>query len=139
MKKSIIILSIAFVAIFSPLKAEEEIIWWSQYRGLIDPNGSIDLGYIYNVIFTPDDKYILVSCERRTFLVEAETGKNVRDIKDVAGIIRFSNDGKYIYTYDNRKINFETGEVVGTFTDKGLKLGRFDKMDVSKYSGVWLH
>jgi len=139
MKKSIIIFAIAFIAMFSSLSAKQEILWKSHYKLIIDSQGNIDHGYIYNAIFTPDDKYILVSCERRTFLVEAETGKYVRDIKDVSGVIRFSNDGKYIYTYDNRKINFETGEVVGTFTDKGLKLGRFDKMDLSKYSGVWLH
>jgi len=72
---------------------------------IIDKNGDIDPGYIYNAIFTPDDKFIIVSCEFRTFLVEAETGKYVRDLKDISGVIRFSNDGKY----DNKNFNYETG------------------------------
>jgi len=94
MKKSIIIFAITFIAIFSSLSAKQEILWKSHYKLIIDSQGNIDPGYIYNAIFTPDDKYILVSCERRTFLVEVETGKYVRDIKDVSGVIRFSNDGK---------------------------------------------
>lgn len=138
MKNLILILAIAFVSISTNLLSEEEVIWWNVTENLIDPDGSIDPGQIYNAIFTPDDKYIIVSCERRTFLIEAETGKYVRDIKDVAGVIRFSQDGQYIYTYDNRKINFEMEEVVGAFTDKGQKLGRFKRMDVCEKAGVMI-
>jgi len=60
MKKSILILVIALIVMFSALQAEEEIIWKSRYNMIIDKNGDIGPGYIYNAIFTPDDKFIVV-------------------------------------------------------------------------------
>lgn len=136
MKNIILILAIAFVAISSNLLAQQEIVWKSHYFSMIDPNKQIDPGRIYNAIFTPDDKFIIVSCSTRTIVLEAQTGKYVKDLKGINGVIRFSNDGKFIYTYDNRKINFETEEVVDEFLNKGEKLPRFDKIDVSENAGV---
>lgn len=135
MKNLILILVIAFGAIFSSVRAEEEILWKSRYNMIIDKNGDIDPGYIYNAIFTPDDKFIVVSCEFRTFLIESETGKYIKDIL-VSGVVRFSNDGKYIYTYDNKKYIYETMEIVGEFKNKGEKPPRFTSMDVCEKAGI---
>lgn len=138
MKNLIIILAIAFVAISSNLFAQQEIVWKSHYLSMIDPNKQIDPGRIYNAIFTPDDKFIIVSCSTRTFVLEAQTGKYVKDLKGVNGVIRFSNDGRFIYTYDNKKINYETGEVIGEFLNKGEKIPRFTSMDVCENAGIMI-
>ena len=110
MKKFLLSLAL-FLALWQFTKAQsDEVIWLKladQGLGMQQP--------LLNAIYTPDFKSILASSADKFLELDAESGAIKREIPNIKGAFKFSDDGKYIYTYDFKKVNYETGEVVGQF------------------------
>ena len=98
----------------------DEVVW---LRGpsLLYP------GYNYNIrnaVYSPDGQTILVSftgeetgwhkADIKCTEVDAVTGAFIREVP-IQGIIQFSADGEYVYTYDWKKVRWPSLEVVGQF------------------------
>ena len=98
-------------------ESQDETIWRTPRENLSD----IDAGPIIKVLYTPDEQSILVTTTtKRLFELDPATGKVRREIPGIAGVIQFSEDGQYVYTYNFEKVKWPGGELVGKFPVQGL-------------------
>jgi WD40 repeat protein len=88
----------------------EEIIWTKRTLKDLGIKGDV-----MNAIFSPDDSRICVTTTKTFVELEPATGEIIREIPDIRGVKCFSDDGKFFYTYDLKKVNYETMEIVGEF------------------------
>jgi hypothetical protein len=98
---------------------------------------SSELGFtgddIVNAFFAPGDTSIYVSSTYKVMEISLATGDTIRTIPNIRGIIKFSDDSQYIYTYDFKKVKWPSGEVVGEFTPK---IYSFTSFDINEKAGV---
>ena len=111
MKKHIMLSFIVLFMLSAGRQAQSEEIVWTK-RTLKDLGIK---GDVMNAIFSPDDSRICVTTTKTFVELEPATGKIIREIPDIRGVKCFSDDGKFFYTYDLKKVNYETMEVVGHF------------------------
>jgi WD40 repeat protein len=88
----------------------EEIIWTKRTLKDLGIKGDV-----MNAIFSPDDSRICVTTTKTFVELEPATGEIIREIPDIRGAKCFSDEGNFFYTYDLKKVNYETMEVVGQF------------------------
>jgi hypothetical protein len=75
--------------------AIDEIVWIKQRT-------DIGLEEIKNAVFTPDNLSIVVTDGLlKTVELDPATGNVKREIKNIAGIFKFSDDTQFVFTYDN--------------------------------------
>jgi WD40 repeat protein len=109
-----------------------DTVWTKQYI-----EDSTYIGYIGNALFTPDDSKILLSTNEQFVEIDAKDGHKIKNIYGIGGAKMFSQDGKYIYTYDQKKINFETLESVTSFTTP-LFPWKFSGFDISELGNFYI-
>jgi WD40 repeat protein len=88
----------------------EEIVWTKRTLNDLGIKGDV-----MNAIFSPDDSRICVTTTKTFVELNPANGEIIREIPDIRGVKCFSDDGKFFYTYDLKKVNYETMEVVGEF------------------------
>jgi WD40 repeat protein len=125
LKRLILLIAITLMAMSALAQYEDEIVWLKNRSADWNP------GYIQNAIFTPDEKSIIVSGTEKCFELDAMTGEVIREIKDFWGAYKFSDDDKYVYTYDFKKVNYQTGEVV-----KDYPVKKFYDFDINEKAGI---
>lgn len=93
---------------FGQGKAEE--IKWLKLRT------EIGLEEIINAVFVPGDSSILVT-DANFKLVELDASSGIvkRIIPNIRGVIKFSDDKQFVYTYGWEKVKWPTGEVIGKY------------------------
>lgn len=109
-----LVLRILFIATmslsfcFEPVKADE--IKWLKLRT------EIGLEEIINAVFVPGDTSILVT-DANFKLVELDASSGIvkRIIPNISGVIKFSDDKQFVYTYGWEKVKWPTGEVIGKY------------------------
>ena len=110
------ILSIVLIVItmsFGEVKSDE--IRWLKLRT------EIGLEEIINAVFVPGDTSILVTDANFKLLeLEASTGIVKRIIPNIHGVIKFSDDKQFVYTYGWEKVKWPTGEVIGKYPVSGF-------------------
>lgn len=130
MKRLIILTTAMFLLIINQLRAEDEIIW-SKART------DLGLEWIINAVFSPDDsKVIITDANGKVIEVDPSTGELIRERPEFHGLIKFSDDGKYVFTHDYKKVDYETGEVIGQCLLNGEPLETFTEMDISDKAGL---
>ena len=98
-------------------ESQDETIWMT----LKDDLSNVDPGYIIKALYTPDEQSILVTTTtKRLFELDPATGKVRREIPGIAGVIQFSEDGQYVYTYNFEKVKWPSGELVGKYPVYGF-------------------
>jgi WD40 repeat protein len=103
---------------------------WDAAKGTTAPTLSGNAGYVYNITYSPDGKYLLSACGKEALVYEAAKGREVqRFLRHQTDIhcIAFSPDGKEVltgsgyYLYDKMgKIVIKDGKYV--WTDSKLRL-----------------
>jgi len=119
MKMNNLILRILFIATmtlclsFEQGKADE--IKWLKLRT------EIGLEEIINAVFVPGDTSILVT-DANFKLVELEASSGIvkRILPNIRGVIKFSDDKQFVYTYGWEKVKWPTGEVIGKYPVSGF-------------------
>ena len=106
----------------------EEIVWTKRTLNDLGIKGDV-----MNAIFSPDDSRICVTTTKTFVELDPANGEIIREIPDIFGAIFFSKDGKYFYTYDYKKVDYETMEVLGTYDIHGTYLREYD---VNEEAGV---
>ena len=120
-----LVLRILFIAImslsfcFEPVKAVE--IKWLKLRT------EIGLEEIINAVFVPGDTSILVT-DANFKLVELDASSGIvkRIIPNIRGVIKFSDNKQFVYTYGWEKVKWPTGEVIGKYPVSGFTQGYHD-------------
>jgi hypothetical protein len=110
MKAKLIFLLFILVFTDYAFAQTEEIIWTKRTLKDLGIKGDV-----MNAIFSPDDSRICVTTTKTFVELEPATGEIIREIPDIRGVKCFSDDGKFFYTYDLKKVNYETMEIVGEF------------------------
>jgi WD40 repeat protein len=133
MKMKIIIVFIAIAAVmWQPAAAQsqsDEIVWLKLAQDL-------GIGDIVNAVFTPDDQSILVTdVNKKLIEIDAITGVIKREIPNIKGVIKFSDDGVFVYTYDFKKVNYQTGEEIGQFKIGDAPVTGFTEFDLNEKAG----
>jgi hypothetical protein len=114
MTKKIMFLFVFSLFLLSPgtqVQAQTEEIIWTK-RTLKDLGIK---GDVMNAIFSPDDSRICVTTTKTFVELDPTNGEIIREIPEIRGAKCFSDDGNFFYTYDLKKVNYETMEVVGQF------------------------
>gem|GEM_PF-2567902 len=114
-----LVLRILFMAVmslsfcFELVKADE--IKWLKLRT------EIGLEEIINAVFVPGDTSILVT-DANFKLVELDASSGIvkRIIPNIRGVIKFSDDKQFVYTYGWEKVKWSTGEVIGKYPVSGF-------------------
>lgn len=98
---------------FEPVKADE--IKWLKLRT------EIGLEEIINAVFVPGDTSILVT-DANLKLVELDASSGIvkRIIPNISGVIKFSDDKQFVYTYGWEKVKWPTGEIIGKYPVSGF-------------------
>ncbi|MFA5511700.1 MAG: T9SS type A sorting domain-containing protein [Candidatus Kapaibacterium sp.] len=134
MKRFWFLFAMALVLFFYNLGyvfAEPDEIVWLKTRN------NLGLEVIINAVFTPDDLSIIVTdANLKTIEIDATTGLFKREIPNIRGVFRFSDDGQYVYTYDSKKVHFQTGEEIGQFKMNGVPVSGFTEWDINEKAGV---
>jgi len=120
-----LVLRILFIAImslsfcFEPVKADE--IKWLKLRT------EIGLEEIINAVFVPGDTSILVTdANFKLVELDASSGMVKRMIPNIRGVIKFSDDKQFVYTYGWEKVKWPTGEIIGKYPVSGFTQGYHD-------------
>jgi WD40 repeat protein len=107
----LIVFSLFLLSALAQTEAQsEEIIWTKRTLNDLGIKGDV-----MNAIFSPDDSRICVTTTKTFVELEPANGEIIREIPDIRGVKCFSDDGKFFYTYDLKKVNYETMEIVGEF------------------------
>ncbi len=107
MKNLIFVICILFCG--SSLFAAEEVAWM-KFRT------DIGMEEMINAVFSPDEKTIFATdANLKLIELSAETGEVIRVVPEFKGIIQFSDDGEYVYTYNFEKRKWPTGELIGQY------------------------
>ena len=134
MKRKIIFAAIALVLLFNNVgfaQSEPDEIVWLKTRN------ELGLELIINAVFTPDDMSIIITdANHKVIEIDAITGAFKRDIPNLRGVFRFSDDGQYVYTYDSKKVHFLSGEEIGQFKMNGVPVSGFTESDINEKAGV---
>lgn len=103
----------------------EEIKWLKLRQ-------EIGLEEIINAIFVPGDTTLLVTdANFKLIELDTKTGELKREIPNIRGAIKFSDDGQYLYTYGWEKVKWPTGEVIGKYPVKG-----FTEFSINEKAGL---
>ena len=93
----------------SSLFAAEEVAWKKMRT-------EIGMEEMINAVFSPDEKTIFATdANLKLIELSAETGDVIRVVPEFKGIIQFSDDGEYVYTYNFEKRKWPTGELIGKY------------------------
>ena len=93
----------------SSLFAAEEVAWKRMRT-------EIGMEEMINAVFSPDEKTIYATdANLKLIELSAETGDVIRVVPEFKGIIQFSDDGEYVYTYNFEKRKWPTGELIGKY------------------------
>ena len=91
------------------LFAAEEVAWHKM-------RSQIGMEEMINAVFSPDEKSIFATdANLKLIELSAETGDVIRVVPEFKGIIQFSDDGEYVYTYNFEKRKWPTGELIGKY------------------------
>ena len=106
------LLLLFFILVFTnnAFSQSEEIIWTKRTLNDLGIKGDV-----MNAIFSPDDSRICVTTTKTFVELDPANGEIIREIPDIRGVKCFSDDGNFFYTYDLKKVNYKTMEVVGEF------------------------
>ena len=111
---SLAVILLALSAFGQQAKSEDGVIWtkdFSPYK-------------LLNAVFSPDDQFIYATCTDIYYVIKYDLQGNILDtIKNVGGIRKFSEDGKYFYTFWGEKFDALTFEKVATFGGGGYNIG----------------
>jgi len=121
----------------------DEVVWVKYPENLLP-------GFYYNVrnaVYSPDGRTILVSftgeeigwhkADIKCTEVDAITGAFIREVP-IQGIIQFSADGEYVYTFDWKKVRWPSLEVVGQFPLEETPSVEFHNFAIDEVAGVLL-
>ena len=121
----------------------DEVVWVKYPDDLLP-------GFNYNIrnaVYSPDGQTILVSftgeetgwhkADIKCTEVDAETGAFIREVP-IQGIIQFSADGEYVYTYDWKKVRWPSLEVVGQFPLEETPEAKAHNFAIDEVAGVML-
>ncbi len=133
MRSRIILLIAIVAALLQPLVAQTQQVeekLWSKYS---EDFGMVD---IVNAVFTPDNQSILVTdANKKLVEIDAVTGALKREIPNIKGVFKFSDDGQFVYTYDFKKVNYATGEEIGQFKTGEFPVSGFTDFDLNEKAG----
>lgn len=140
MKKLVVLLALlALVAALSAYEAvaqvkegEESEVLWEKKRWEWGGEEAID------GIFTPDETKILVGTPSRLLELDAKTGSIIREIPGIYGAKKFTADGEYFYTYDQKKVKYSTMEVVCEYKDSLPAHWKVYDFDVNEKAGIYI-
>lgn len=100
---------LSMLLVINEVVAEEEIRWLKLRQEL-------GLENIINAVFAPGDSTILVTdANFKVVEVNANSGNLVKVLPNFLGIIQFSEDKQYVYTYGWEKVKWQSGERVGIY------------------------
>jgi len=121
----------------------DEVVWVKYPDDLLP-------GFNYNIrnaVYSPDGQTILVSftgeetgwhkADIKCTEVDAVTGAFIREVP-IQGIIQFSADGEYVYTYDWKKVRWPSLEVVGQFPLEETPAAEAHPFAIDEVAGVML-
>ncbi len=133
MYKQFTLLIAIVAALCLPLAAqtqqEDEVVWMKLRTKL-------GLEEIVNAVFTPDDQSILVTdANKKLVEIDVATGEVKREIPNIKGVYKFSDDGQFVYTYDFKKVNYATGEEIGQFKMGETPAYGFTMFDMNEKAG----
>ena len=90
-------------------QAENGVIWEKNFMPY----------KLLNAVFSPDDKYIYATCTDIYYVIKYDLEGNILDtIKNVGGIRKFSDDGKYFWNYNGDKYDATTFERLSQLFDE---------------------
>lgn len=136
LKVNNLVLRILFIATmslsfcFEPVKADE--IKWLKLRT------EIGLEEIINAVFVPGDTSILVT-DANLKLVELDASSGIvkRIIPNISGVIKFSDDKQFVYTYGWEKVKWPTGEIIGKYPVSGFaNFAEGDAFGINEKAGI---
>jgi len=110
MKNQLFLLVFILLYTQTAFSQSNEIIWTKRTLKDLGIKGDV-----MNAIFSPDDSRICVTTTKTFVELDPANGEVIREIPDIRGVKCFSDDGKFFFTYDLKKVNYETMEIVGEF------------------------
>ncbi len=109
MLRKMVLISLLLVCGGNIFAAEE--VAWMKFRT------DIGMEEMINAVFSPDEKSIFATdANLKLIELSSETGDVIRVVPEFKGIIQFSDDGEYVYTYNFEKRKWPTGELIGKYS-----------------------